>query len=175
MKYRANQVADLFVQIKKGNKYVELSNTTGFSIPDVTFGSSELKGAGMIGTVNLPDTSNLDAMEASVTTSDDQGDAALLNDPNGVEIILNWAVDKVGADASQDYIAHRAVIKAKAGVIPGGEAKKGEAAEKEHKLNVWYFKHEVDGKEQLLVDMFAPKLVVNGKDLLEKLNKALNR
>lgn len=175
MKYRANKVVDFFSQIKKGNKYVELTNVTGFSVPDVTFGSSELNGAGMIGPVNIPDTSNIEAMESSVTTSADEGYAKLLNDPDGVEIILNWAIDKVGTNGSSDYIAHRAVIKGKASVIPGGEKKKGEAAENEHKLATWYYKLEINGKTVVLVDMLAPKCEINGVDRLEKLNKALNR
>ncbi|MGN0337896.1 MAG: phage major tail tube protein [Lachnospiraceae bacterium] len=175
VKYRANKVVDLFGQIKNGSSYEEIQNLLAFAVPDVTLGSSELNGAGMIGPVNVTDPSNIEAMEASITTSDDSGNAALLNDPNGVELVLNWAVDKVGTDGSSEYIAHRAVIKGYASVIPGGEKKKGEAAEIEHKISVWYYKEEIDGKEVTLVDKFAPKCVINGVDLLEKLNKALSR
>lgn len=174
-KYRADQVADFFPQIKKGGSYVELPNVTGFSIPDITPGSTELNGAGMIGPVSLPDLTNIDAMESSITTSDDSGDAALLNDMRSVEVILNWAVSKVGTDGESEYIAHRVVIKAKAAVVPGGEVKKGEKAEKEHKLSTWYFKEEIDGKEITLVDKLSPRLVINGVDMLAKLNKALNK
>ena len=175
VKYRANTVADLFGQIKKGSSYVEIPNMVGFMLPDVTLGSAEMKGAGMIGTVNIPDPNNIDVMESSITTLDDSGDASLLNDTESVEVILNWAVDKVGTDGSSDYIVHRAVIKGKASVLPGGEKKKGEAAEKEHKISTWYYKEEIDGKTITLIDMFAPKCVINGVDRLEKLNKALNR
>lgn len=176
MKYRANNVADLFGRIKKGSGYVEIPNLLGFSVPDVTFGSSELpNGAGMIGPVNIPDLNNMEAMEASITTSDDSGNAALLNDPAGVELVLHWAVDKVGTDGSSEYIAHRAVIKGYASVIPGGEKKKGEASEIEHKISVWCYKEEIDGKVVTHVDMLSPKCVINGVDRLEKLNKALSR
>ena len=175
VKYRANKVVDLFGLIKKGSSYVEIPNLIGFSAADVTLGSSELNGAGMIGPVNIPDPSNIEAMEVTITTSDDSGDAALLNDPNGVDAVLHWAVDKVGTDGSSEYIAHRAVVKGYASVIPGGDKKKGEAAEIEHKIAVWYYKEEIDGKEVTLVDMLAPKCVINGVDRLEKLNKALSR
>lgn len=175
MKYRANKVADLFCQVKDGSGYVECPNVTGFSTPEVSFGTSELGGAGMIGTVNIPDASNLEAMEASVTTTADTGSAKLLNDPRAVEIVLNWAVDQVGTDGSTEYIAYRAVIKGKATTIPGGERKKGEAAECEHKLAAWFYKLSVDGKTVVLIDMLAPKCEINGEDLLAKLNKALNK
>ncbi|MCI7108032.1 MAG: phage major tail tube protein [Agathobacter sp.] len=175
MKYRADKVADFFCQIKKGNSYVEIPNVVGFSIPDITPGSNEMSGAGMIGTVNIPDPCNIEAMESSVTTSDDSGDAALLNDLYNVEVILNWAIDKVGTDGSSEYIAHRAVIKAKAAVIPGGEVKKAESTEKEHKLATWYYQEDVDGVTVTLVDALAPKLIINGKDCLEKLHKSLNK
>lgn len=175
MKYRANKVADLLGRVKKGSSYTEIPNLLGFSVPDVTFGSNEMDGAGMIGKVNVTDTSNIEAMEASITTSDDSGNAALLNDPNGVEVVLHWAVDQVGTNGSSEYIAHRAVIKGFASVIPGGEKKKGEAAEIEHKFSVWYYKEEINGKTVTLVDMLAPKCVINGVDRLEKLNKALSR
>lgn len=175
VKYRANNVCDLLVRIKKGSGYVELLNVTGFSVPDVTFGSSEMKGLGMIGTLNIPDPSNIEAMESSITTSDDCGDAALLNDPDNVELVMYWAVEKIGTDGSSGYISHRVAIKGKAAVVPGGEKKKGEAAENEHKVATWYFKEEIDGKVITLVNMLAPKCVINGVDRLEKLNKALSR
>lgn len=175
MKYRANKVVDFFNQIKNGNSYVDIPNVVAFSTPDVGFGSSELNGEGMIGTVNIPDKSNIEAMEASVTTSSDSGNAKLLNNPDGVDLIFNWAIDKIGTDGSSEYIAYRAAIKGFATVVPGGEKKKGEAAEIEHKIAVWYYKLEINGKTVVLVDMLAPKLEINGVDLLEKLNKALNR
>ena len=99
----------------------------------------------------------------------------MLNEPGGVELVRHWAVDKVGTDASSGYIAHRAVIKGFASVIPGGEKKKGEAAEIEHKIAAWYFKEEIDGQVVTLVDTLPPKCVINGVDRLEKLNKALSR
>lgn len=175
MKYRANKVADFFCQIKKGTGYVDLQNVDAFSVPDVTFGSSELSGAGMIGTVNIPDPSNIEAMETSITTTSDSANAKLLNDPDGVEVILNWALDKVGTDGSSAYIPYRAVVKGWASVIPGGDKKKGEVAESEHKISTWYYKLEINGKTVALIDMLAPKCVINGVDHLENLNKALNR
>lgn len=175
MKYRANKVADCFGQIKKENSYVDIPNMVAFSTPDVAFGSSEMNGSGMIGAVNVPDKCNIESMEASVTTSSDSGNAKLLNDPDGVEIILNWAIDKIGTDGSSEYIAYRAVIKGWATVVPGGEKKKGEAAEIEHKIAPWYYKLDINGKTVVLVDKLDPKLEINGVDRLEKLNKALNR
>lgn len=175
MKYRANKVVDFFCQIKKGSSYADIPNVSAFSVPDVGFGSSELDGAGMIGPVNIPNKSSIEAMESSVTTTSDSGNAKLLNDPDGVEIILNWAIDKIGTDGSSEYIAYRAVIKGMATVIPGGEKKKGEVAENEHKIATWYYKLEINGNTTVLVDKLAPKCEINGKDRLAKLNKALNR
>lgn len=175
MKYYADKVEDLFCQIKKGNSYVELQNVVSFSIPEISPESNELNGAGMIGPVEIPNPCNIGSMESSVVVSDDSGDAALLNDLYNVEVILNWAVDKVGTDGGKDYIAHRAVIKGKAMVIPGGEIKKAESTENEHKLSTWYYKHEIDGKTVVLIDKLSPQLIINDKDLLEKLHKALNK
>ena len=175
VKYRANKVADLFGQVKKGTSYEDILDLVAFSVPDVGFGSTEMNGSGMIGTVNVPDKSNIESMEASITTTSDSGNAKLLNDPDGVEVILNWAIDKIGTDGSSEYIAYRAVIKGWATVVPGGERKKGEVAEIEHKISPWYYQLDIDGKTVVLVDMLAPKLEINGKNCLEKLNKALNR
>ena len=119
MKYYADKVEDLFCQIKKGNSYVELQNVVSFSIPEISPESNELNGAGMIGPIEIPNPCNIGSMESSVVVSDDSGDAALLNDLYNVEVILNWAVDKVGTDGCKDYIAHRAVIKGKAMGNPG--------------------------------------------------------
>lgn len=174
-KYRANKVVDLLGRIKKGSKYEEIVNLVAFAVPDVTPGQNELKGAGMIGAINIPDLTNIEAMEASITTSDDSDTASLLNDPDGVELVLHWAVDKVGAGVSSEYIAYRAVIKGYPSVVPGGEKKPGEATEIEHKISPWYYKLQIDGEEVILIDLFNSKCEINGKDMMKKLNKALMR
>lgn len=175
MKYRVAGVQDFFAQVKKGNSYVEIPDVVSFTTPEVTPGSVEMKGAGLPGTYNVPDMSNIDAMESSITTSDDGGDAVLLDDVGGVEVVLNWAVGKIGGAEEDGYVSHRAVIKGRASVIPSGEIKKGEGLEYEHKLSVWFYKEEVDGVETKYIDLFAPKIRINGKDRLAKLNKALNK
>ena len=174
---KANKVVDIFATAKnKKGTYEEIPNVTGISLPEVTPGEGEIAGAGIFGTVAKPDFFNLEAMEASVTVSEeDSKTAELLENPSGIHLKLNYAVDKVNGLGQEDYNSHSAVIKGYPKVIPGGDVKKGEKGEFTHTVAVRYYKKSVNGKVLHEIDPLNGVLIINGVNYAKKLNNALNK
>lgn len=175
MKYYANKVADLFPTIKRNGRYIEMEDVTSFSIPEVTFADGEVKGAGIFGTVNVPDIFNIEAMESSITAkSFSKGVIEAIN-PKGIELRLNWAVDNISGKSESSYTSYTATIKGRPKNIPGPEATKGEAMEVSLTTAVSYYKLVKDGEVICEIDPLNGKIIINGKDYAKALNNALNR
>lgn len=175
MKYYANKVVDLFPTIKKNGKYVEIENVTSFTTPEVAFADGEVSGAGILGTVNIPDIYNIDAMEASITASTYSDGIIEAINPSGVCLRLNWALDNVNGKGESSFTSYTATIKGRPKSIPSAEVKKGEAMEEELPIACSYYKLVKDGKVLHEIDPLNGKLVINGTDYAKDLNTALNR
>ncbi len=175
MKYYANKVADLFPTIKKSGKYIEIEDVTAFATPEISFADGEVSGAGIFGTVNIPDIYNIEAMEASITAkSFSTGVIAAIN-PSGVDLRLNWAVDNIGGTYDTSYTAYTATIKGRPKNIPAAEAKKGEGLEMTINIACTYYKLVKNGSVLFEIDPLNGVLIINGKDYSKELNKALNK
>ena len=57
--------------------------------------------------------------------------------------------------------------------IPGGSAEVGSAIESDHTLNLMRYRLVIDGKEVVLIDRTAGKVVINGKDYTSGVNAML--
>lgn len=175
MKYYANKVVDLFPTIKKNKRYIEINDVTSFAVPEVSFADGEVAGAGIYGTVNVPDIFNIEGMESTITAkSFSDGVVAAIN-PSGVELRLNWAVDTVGGEGDSKYTSYTATIKGRPKNIPGVEPTKGEAMEVALTIATSYYKLVKDGKVILEIDPLNGKIVINGVDHATALNRALNK
>lgn len=175
MKNYANKVVDLYSTIKKGGKYKEIEDVTSFSTPEVAFADGEVTGAGILGTVNIPDIFNIDAMEASVTTKSYSPEFVAALNPDGVEIRHNWAVDNIAGNGNSSYSSYTATIKGRPKNIPAAETKKGEAMELTVNIACWYYKLVKDGDVIHEIDPLNGKIIINGTDYAKALNTALNK
>ncbi len=175
-KIYANKVADLYCTIKNpAGKYIEIGDVTSFTIPDVSFADGEVSGAGILGTVNIPDIFSIEAMEAAVTTkSFSDGVLAAIN-PEGVNIRHNWAVDNISGNNNGSYTSYTATIKGRPKNIPGGDTKKGEAMELTTNIACSYYKLSMNGRVIHEIDPLNGKLIIDGTDYAKKLNIALNK
>lgn len=175
-KIYANKVVDLYSTIKNASgKYIEIGDVISFTVPEVTFADGEVAGAGILGTINIPDIFNIEAMEAVVTTkSFSEGAIAAIN-PSGVSIRHNWAVDNINGGGDSAYTSYTATIKGRPKNIPGGDTKKGEAMELTTNIACSYYKLVKDGSVIHEIDPLNGKIIINGTDYAKALNTALNK
>ena len=103
MKYYANKICDLYPLAKgSSGKYTEMMNITSFETPEIEFGDGEISGAGVLGTVNVPDFSAIENPEAKLTGKT-YNDLAPAFNPLGCDLKLNWAIDNISADSTKTY------------------------------------------------------------------------
>lgn len=174
-KWHANKVVDLYPTIKSGKKYIEIEDVKSFEIPEVGFGDGELSGSGIMGTVNIPDPYNIEAMEASITAKNFNDGVLDAIKPTGVNLRLNWAIDSINTSATKGYTSYTAVIKGIPKGIPGVGAEKGEEMEVQLAIACNYYKLIKNGKTIYEIDQLNNKLIINGVDYMKTLNKKLGR
>lgn len=174
-KYYANKIVDLFPSVKNAKGiYEEIMNVSSFELPEMEFGEGEISGSGIIGTVNVPDFTGIESMEAKITGKSYESMNPIFN-PLGVSLKLNWAVDKVGADGAKAFDSYTAYINGFPKNIPGGEKTKGETQELEATISTTYYKLIQNGKTITEYNPLAGKLVINGVDVMAKINQAVGR
>jgi P2 family phage contractile tail tube protein len=175
-KIYANKVVDLYSTIKDSSgKYIEIGDVTSFTVTEVTFADGEVAGAGILGTVNIPDIFSIEAMEAAVTTKSYSEGAIEAFNPSGVSIRHNWAVDNINGSGDGGYTSYTATIKGRPKNIPGGDTKKGEAMELTTNIACSYYKLVKNGKVIHEIDPLNGKIIINGTDYAKALNTALNK
>lgn len=174
-KYYSNKVADLYPTAKnKKGVYEELMDIISFETPDIEYGEGEITGAGVIGTVNVPDMGNISAPEAKVTGKSYEGMEPLFN-PDGVQLKLNWAIDRVNAGMGRTYDSYSAYINGYPKNLPGGAKEKGNGQELEATIAVTYYKLLQNGKVFIEYNPLAGVLIINGVDVMEKINQAVGK
>ena len=174
-KWHANKVVDLYPTIKSGKKYIEIEDVTSFDTPEIAFADGEMSGSGIMGTINIPDPYNMDPMEASIKAKNFSEGVIEAVKPTGVNLRLSWAIDSINSSANKGYTAYTAVIKGLPKTIPSVSAEKGEEMEIEIPIAVNYYKLIKNGKVLHEIDQLNGKLIINGVDYMDALNKKLGR
>lgn len=173
MRKYTNTVLDFFPTAKSGSAYVELIDITTFTLPDIEFDDAEMEGAGLLGTVNLPNPFAVGDIEIEITGKSYSGMKILFN--QDVEVRLNWAEDAVQTGGTTEYIGTTVIAKGRPKSLPGSDIKKGEGKEIKATLGCYYYKLMENGTTMFEINKLTGKLVINGTDISSKLNKALNK
>lgn len=168
-----NTIVDFFSTYQSGSAYKELENITTFTLPDTEFEDGELTGAGIIGTVNIPDMFNIGELELSITGKSYSSMKPLFN--KSVSLRLNWAEEVAGANGDSSFDSYTVIAKGRPKKIPGGEITKGEQKELESTLSCTYYKLIQNGATIFEINKLTGVLVINGVNLAKELNKALNK
>ena len=135
MKY-VNKLEDFELAVAgSDNKYEEMDNATEFSLPDLEPSSEEVSGyAGLPGTIELPDWSNLGAPELGLKFSRIPANGSKLLNPRGTKVKASWAESVVDESGEVTYEAFTVYAEGTPKNIPGGDKKKGERPEVEIKI-----------------------------------------
>lgn len=173
----AKQVAELYPEAKKADgRYGLIDDVTKFTLPGVEFGSADIAGSGLAGTLSLPDVYNPGAMEFGITARSLRDMAAEILGPDGAEFRIAWAVEQMASGgAGGTFDAYMATIKGWAKGLPGPDIEKGNPMEAEMTYSVWYYKLTRNGETLWEIDTINQIIVVNGVDYTDKLKAALGR
>ncbi len=168
--------------MKIGNKVINYSvyvsskkvgDTSSVELPEIEYLTDSIKGAGIIGEIDLPSV-QVGSMSLSISTrvSNNPDDLALLMSARDIEI--RWVTDAIDtSNVSSDVIGHKAFIKGVPKKIGEGKIEPGAGQDGSYEYEVISYKRITDGKTVLEIDKLNGVFKVNGIDQVKSINSLL--
>lgn len=148
---------------------------TTIDLPEIELEQTDVKGAGILGTVSFPVKGNFSNFATTFhwLTLTEVG-AKFLNQNKGYVLSLRGAQEAYDtATGERKVIPVRVDVRAHTTKLSLGKFEVGEQTETELELMLDFIKVSIDGKEVILADKFNYQAAVNGEDVLEDVRAAL--
>lgn len=149
-----------------------LDDATSFELPNIETSTSELSGAGIMGTIDMPTTGQIGSLELTITYRSNISKSRLVKPGlRNIEIRL-----------AQDYMTPEGIMLPKGSKIfgtgffkssQGGSVENNSPTEGNAVYELIRYRHIVDGRETLLIDKLAGIYKVNGVDYMKGVNAVL--
>ncbi len=152
----------------------EIPNSTDIQLPEVEQLTDSMKGAGIMGEIDMPIMGQIGSMTCTINLRAGGAEASVLMRTGLIKIEVVWLNELMDSTQGTTRIQQNKVFmtalnkKHSAGKIEIGAAMDGSA-----ELEVLVFRQIVDGKETLHVDKLNFKYVVNGVDYMSAIRAAL--
>lgn len=145
------------------------------TLPDIVKKKQSLEAFGTLGTVEVPIEGQLEPLTLSIKATNINKNISI-EDGDIVDINIKAALQEIDADTGKTncIVNFSSSVKAMIQEIKMGEMKTGSSAETEITLVCTYYRVTIDGKDIYEIDKLNGKYLVNGKDLLADVNRALS-
>lgn len=147
-----------------------LARDVTLTLPSITFGIGEYKS---MGTLEIPNPTQIDAMELALTKAGIDQELACLCQPGYGGFECRWAQDIMQPDGTTALEGCKAFFRAAPKGIPGLSLEVGSVSENEITFAVARYQLYIGGKEVLLADKLNSILKVNGVSYTSKLQSLL--
>lgn len=167
-----NKVINYSVYVRKEGRPYKVGDTTEIQLPSIEMLTDSIKGAGIVGEVDLPVYYQPGSMTLGVSIRVPGEDIGLLMEANDIEV--RWVTDVFDTTNTKTKInAHKAFVKCVNKKIEEGKVTMGEASDGSFEYEVFAYKRIINGKEIINIDKFNGIFAVNGKNLLQDVQAAL--
>ena len=143
----------------------EIGDATSVTLSDIERPTTEIKGAGIMGTFAMPISGQVNAMTASVAVRAANADKRYLVG-NNVDLEIRFAFDCRASDGTLYVAGTKIFLRGHTTKIGSGKAEPGSTRDETYDYSGVRYREVVDGEETLLVDQIAGRFVVGGKDLM---------
>lgn len=151
-----------------------VEDTTTVARPNVELLTDTIKGAGILGEIDLPAFGQIGSMVYEVTLRRTNPRAAALSSPGMHELEVRWVTDVVdSATGKAGTCANKDIIKGIYKKTDGGSLENNTAQETTLGFEVLYFKHIQDGKTVTEIDKLNNVFSVGGVDYLAGIRAGL--
>lgn len=158
----------------QNGKMVEISDTADVQLPDIEKMTDTVKGAGILGEIDMPTLGQIGSMGCTINFRADNQHCALLARPGFIKLEIIWVNETVdstlGKTETQQNKAFMTVMNKKFGT---GKIEVGASMESSMEFEVLSYRKVVNGIETMLLDKLNFKFVINGVDYMEKVKNAL--
>lgn len=158
---------------KQGGRMKPVADTTSLQLPSLEYQSDSMKGAGIMGEVDMPSPSP-GAMSLSASFRADGEDTAALGAPTMQELEVRWVVDRVDSSGMKVGVdAHKAIVKGYTKKFDPGKVEAGAAQDASIDVEVFYYKKVLNGKAMVEVDKLNGVLMIGGVDYYKQVKDNL--
>jgi P2 family phage contractile tail tube protein len=153
-------------------KYI--NDTNSCQLPSIETQTDSIKGAGILGEIDMPTYGQIGSMTFSHGCRVDGEDAAALCAPIVQEFEVRWVTDKLDSSNIKIGIdAHKAIIKGIPKKYDPGKIETGAAMDGSNEYEVIYYKKILNGKSIIEIDKLNNVLIINGTDYAKQIRAAL--
>lgn len=151
----------------------EIDNVTNITIPDVELSTTELKGAGLMGGINIPSPCMVNPMTLSISFRSTGTDKAYLFSRGESNIEIRVASDtrlpsgKILTEGTKLFFSGYPTK------LASGKVEMGTTRDETVDYSVYRFREIVDGVETILIDQINNKFKINGIDRADSIRSIL--
>ena len=173
MKIR-NKTIQYSVYNKDSGKAKFIGDTNSYKRPDIESLTDTIKGAGMMGEIDLPAIGQIGAMEAELSFNKTNAEFIALSAPTAHKIEVRWVTDVLdSSNASIAVEANKEILTVIPKKMSLGDIESNETNEATITMEVLAYEYYIAGKSVIKIDKLNNVFVVNGKDYYANIKKAL--
>lgn len=174
MKFRNKTVQFKLKATDLDGSLVQVDDATDLQLPSIEKLTDTIKGAGIMGEVDMPSFGQIGSMVFTVNNRADNPTYAIMSRPGEIKFEVIWVVDVFDTNGVKIGIQQNKVFMTGANKkYDPGKIETNAAADGSSEFEIFYYRKVVDGVEVLLIDKFSYKYVVNGTDMYADLKAAL--
>lgn len=168
----SNKVVAYTVYSRDGNKATKVGDTTEVTLPEIEELTDTIKGAGILGEIDLPTLGQIGSLSAEISfRSTNKETINLLTTP---QIELRWVTDAIDTSTGKAMtVANKAFLTVKRKKFSEGKLESGSAQDGSAEFEVLAYRRIMEGKEILNIDKLNNVYKINGIDQLTDITKNL--
>lgn len=158
----------------EGGEAVFVTDTTSIKRPDLSMLSETIKGAGLLGEIDLPTITQLAAMSYEITFKRSNKNAVVFFGQKTQHFETRWVTDVLDAENAKIGItANKEIVKAIPKSLGLGNLEINSANETTVAMEVVYYKYIHDGITLIEIDKLNNVFIIDGWDYAEQIREAL--
>lgn len=150
-----------------------IDDNVSCELPSIEFGTSEVKGAGILGTVDMPSPTQINAMSFTINSRSVNKKTAALAKTGKQNLELRFARDVTQSNGTVIPASTKIFITGVIKKYEPGKVEQGATMDGSLEFEVLRYRQVIDGEEVLLIDKFNYQYVVNGVDYMRAIRAIL--
>jgi Phage tail tube protein FII len=152
---------------------VEIDDNVSCELPSIEFDTTEVKGAGILGTVDMPSPAQIKPMSYKISSRSINKKTTALAKTGKQSLELRFARDVVQSDGTVIPGSTKIFITGICKKYEPGKVEQGSTMDGSLEFEVIRYRQVIEGVETLLIDKFAYQYVVNGVDYMAAIRAIL--
>lgn len=151
----------------------ETYDNVSCQLPSIEKSTTEMKGAGIMGTIDMPMTGQFNSMVFTINTRSINKESVEFIKPGPQRLELRFLRDVMIADGSMIPQGTKIFITGVNKKYEPGKVETAATMDGSVEFEVLRYRQVIDGKETLLIDKLANVFKINGKDYMSEIRAAL--